>query len=189
MVAAAVITLWTAAAQAAPLEGRVDPSLLRSGQGAVVYVELRPGESFGPPPAEPTEVVQRDLSFVPRVTVVQVGTKVRFPNRDRVRHNVFSPSRTRRFNLGIYLPGESREVQFDTPGTVTLLCNIHENMNGYVLVVATPFFAAVRADGTFSIASVPEGPRTVTLWREGQPLLQRSVTVGKTAARLDFSSQ
>ncbi len=91
----------------------------------------------------PREVVldQRNLSFTPHVLAVQVGTTVKFPNDDRVFHNVFSFHDGHKFDLGLYPVGAVKQVPFDRPGLSRIFCNIHPKMAAYVMVVDTPYFA------------------------------------------------
>ena len=110
---------------------------------------------------------QRNLSFSPRVLVVRVGTKVDFPNNDRVFHNVFSFRDGKRFDLGLYPVGALRQVVFDRPGLSRIFCNIHPNMAAYVVVVESPYFARADESGAFTIADVPAGTYNYHAWRPG----------------------
>lgn len=132
---------------------------------AVVYIDKIPGQTFAPP-ARPVVLDQLQLTFVPHVLPVLVGTTVAFPNSDEVRHNVFSPSPAKLFNLGTYTHGVSRSVTFDKPGEVALLCNVHPEMSAYIVVVETPYFAVTGRDGTFEIRGVPPGSYTLKVWHE-----------------------
>jgi len=174
----------TASAPARAIRGVVAYGLVRPLTNAVVYVESV--EGVFAPPAEPAQMEQRGRVFVPHVLPVLTGTRVLFPNRDVVRHNVFSPSRGNAFNLGIYLPGDSREVVMREAGVVTLLCNIHEEMSAYVLVLDNPFFARVGAEGAFLVTGVPDGARTLVLWAGGKVVARQVVTVRGGAAVVNF---
>jgi hypothetical protein len=121
--------------------------------------------------------------------VVLRGTTVRFPNNDRVRHNVFSPSASKPFNFGIYPPGAVKEVTFDQTGVVSLLCNIHENMSAYVLILQNPYFARVASDGRFQINDIPDGTYTFTLWNEKRPPVSIKAMVKDGSAELDFKAK
>lgn len=124
---------------------------------------------------------QRNLQFLPRVLAVRVGTTVKFPNSDRVFHNVFSFRDGKKFDLGMYPKGTSKRIVFDKPGLARVFCNIHPNMAAYVLAVESPYFAVSNDQGAFSIAGVPTGTYTYHAWRPGggQPLTG-SVTVDGT---------
>ncbi|KPP82376.1 MAG: Copper binding protein, plastocyanin/azurin family [Oceanicaulis sp. HLUCCA04] len=112
----------------------------------------------------PMMMEQQRLQFVPHVLVVPRGAQVEFPNRDRVRHHVYSFSGSNAFELELYGREEARLVGFGHPGAVVLGCNIHDAMIGYIRVVETPYAAMTGADGVAAIADAPEGPLTVTVW-------------------------
>ena len=104
------------------------------------------------------------MEFDPLVTVVLVGTRVTFPNRDKVQHHVYSQSAAKRFDIPLYR-GETKEpVLFDKPGVVTLGCNIHDWMAAYVVVLATPHFAKSGADGLVPLAALPAGRYRLDVW-------------------------
>ena len=111
---------------------------------------------------------QRNLDFQPHVLAVRVGTKVTFPNNDRVFHNVFSFRDGKVFDLGMYPVGASKDVTFDRPGLSRIFCNIHPNMSAYVVSVDTPYFAVSDKSGAFTIAAVPPAPYRYHAWRPGE---------------------
>lgn len=130
----------------------------------VVWVDA-PG---APAKAGPKPVLeQRNMAFFPRVLVVQVGTVVEFPNRDRVLHNVFSFHNGKKFDLGVYPTGSLKRVTFDQPGLSRLLCNIHPHMTGYVMAVDSPYFALSDDAGRFVIRDVPTGTHKYYSWKPG----------------------
>ena len=146
--------------------------------GFVAYVD----DVAGPFPT-PDRVVlmdQKSLRFVPHVLPIQVGTTVEFANSDPLAHNVFSISSPKRFNLGLYGRGTSRRVKFDQPGVVQLLCNVHQEMSAFIVVVKSPYFARTEADGSFRIDSVPAGRHRVRIWHEAMD--ERSYEVVVAAA-------
>ena len=116
------------------------------------------------PPAEPVTIEQRGQEFTPYVTPILVGTRIAFPNRDSVQHQVYSLSNPKRFELPLYAGNAKETVTFDQPGVVTLGCNIHDWMVAYVVVLATPHFAASGADGTASIGGLPAGRYQLEVW-------------------------
>lgn len=120
---------------------------------------------------------QRNVQFVPQVLAVRVGTKVSFPNNDRVFHNVFSFHESNRFDLGLYPVGMVKEVPFDRPGLSRVYCNIHPQMAAYVMVVDTQYFAVSDAAGKFTIAAVPPGTYRYHAWHPGGTILNDTVTV------------
>lgn len=130
--------------------------------GAVVTVEVP-----GTPAATPRgnyAVEQRDIQFQPRVLIVPVGATVGFPNRDKVRHHVYSFSRPKKFDLKLYGREDTRSVTFDTPGVVALGCNIHDAMSGFVFVTKTPFAAQTDIAGRVAFSSVPAGAAVARVW-------------------------
>jgi hypothetical protein len=110
------------------------------------------------------EVDQIDKDFVPHVKVVTPGTNVSFPNKDNVRHHVYSFSPAKTFELPLYSGTPAKPVHFDKTGQVTLGCNIHDWMLGYVYVADTPFFGKSPKDGKVLIANVPAGEYSVRVW-------------------------
>jgi plastocyanin len=129
----------------------------------------------------PDAVDQVDKQFVPYVKPVFVGSKVRFPNSDNVRHQVYSFSPAKRFELPLYGGKDALPVVFDKPGVVVLGCNIHDWMVGYIYVSDTPFFAKTDAAGTASIDDMPPGEYTVRVWHpsmeHGEEATTRRVTL------------
>jgi plastocyanin len=111
-------------------------------------------------------IEQRDKTFMPHVMAVPVGSTVQFPNFDTLFHNVFSLSRNKAFDLGMYKTGELREVKFDKPGIVRLGCNIHANMSAYLIVVAAPHYVIAEPDGAFAFKSLAPGKYKVQAWTE-----------------------
>lgn len=107
---------------------------------------------------------QRELRFIPRVLPVMVGTTVEFPNNDKSWHNVISKSEPKKFDLGLYAPGKSRSVVFDKVGVVKILCNVHPNMEAYVVVKGHSFFSAPDKRGNFQLSGVPLGKYRLEVW-------------------------
>lgn len=139
------------------------------------------------PPAR--QVAQKDLTFVPSLLPVQVGTRVEFPNLDDTYHSIFSYSPAKRFDLGRYRP-EERPIPsqvFDTPGLVTLRCDIHDHMRGLILVLDTPYFVVTGADGRFRLSRLPAGHYTLKAWVDSKTTRERPVELkrGETL-HIDF---
>src|SRR5438046_9041835 len=134
---------------------------------AVVYLD----GSFQKPNSNLTkQIAQKDLTFLPSLLPVQVGTRVEFPNLDDTYHSIFSYSPAKRFDVGRYRP-EERPIPsevFDTPGLVTLRCDIHEHMRGLILVLNTPYFVVTNLDGRFRLSGLPSGHYALTAWLKRQ---------------------
>jgi plastocyanin len=132
---------------------------------AVVSIEGFPRQASAPAPSATKAVIdQKELMFIPRVIAVMVGKTVDFPNHDKTFHNVFSNSEAKKFDLGLYPSGQSRSVNFDKPGVVKILCNVHPNMEAYVVVKEHPFFSVSDARGNYSINAAPLGKYRVEVW-------------------------
>ena len=110
------------------------------------------------------EISQHDLMFDPFVIVVPAGSTVYFPNRDKVRHHVYSFSPAKRFDLKLFSNLQNRSVIFDRAGIVAIGCNIHDSMQAYIRVVNTPYFARTGADGRVVLRGVPNGASTLRVW-------------------------
>ncbi|MET0271202.1 MAG: methylamine utilization protein [Sphingomonas sp.] len=149
-------------AAAAPVSVTVVGADGRPLAGAIVSVEV-PGVP-APAPRGPYAVEQRDIQFQPATLIVPVGATVAFPNRDKVRHHVYSFSKAKRFDLKLYGREDMRTVTFDAPGVIALGCNIHDQMTGVIFVTATPFAAQANAAGRASFANVPAGRATLRVW-------------------------
>src|SRR5436853_1613463 len=159
-----------------------------SGESAV-YVDAIPGKTF-PAPAQHPVMDQKGLMFQPHLMVVPQGTTVDFLNSDKVAHNVFWTSvggnKKLTHNLGTWPQGEKRSFKFDNPGAVPLLCNVHPEMSGYIVVSPTPYYATTDKSGNYKIENVPDGSYTLTAVHEGATNQSKPVTVaGDTKA--DFT--
>lgn len=130
-------------------------------------------------PLKSAVVDQRDLTFIPHVSVVTVGTTVRFPNNDTVYHNVFAEFDAKRFDLGMYPRGSTKSIRFDKPGMVALLCSVHSEMGAYIMVVDTPYFAVAGSSGIFRVPNVPPGAYTLHVWHESGQVYKQDVNVGQ----------
>jgi len=150
LIALAGLILLPLNAFAGRIKGTVEVQGLRTPDNVVVYIAKMPEKDFD---LSKTRFVmdQRNLEFVPHILPVPVGASIAFPNHDQVAHNVFSMSRTKKFNLGSYKPGESKTVVFDKPGIVELRCDVHAEMAAYILVMENPYFAVTDKNGNFEI--------------------------------------
>jgi plastocyanin len=130
----------------------------------------------------PTDAIdQVDKQFVPYVKPILVGATVHFPNSDNIRHQVYSFSPAKKFELPLYSGTSAQPVIFDKPGVVVLGCNIHDWMVGYIYVSETPYFAKTGPTGVVTINDLPPGEYLVRVWHPsmdgGEETTQRSVTL------------
>jgi len=144
-------------------------------------------------PASPASnrlrLVQKNKSFEPHVLVVPVGSVVEFPNHDPFFHNVFSLFEGKRFDLGLYEAGSTRNVVFDKPGVSYIFCNIHSEMSAVVIAVSSPYYGISDPRGRVTIPGVPPGRYTLRIWyEEALPEelnnLTREVTISEDAPSL-----
>jgi plastocyanin len=129
---------------------------------AVVSVYVKGGKAQAAPTTQ-ANMGQRDKAFTPKVLVVQTGTSVNFPNFDTVRHHVYSFSPTHPLEIKLYAGTPAAPITFDKPGIVTLGCNIHDRMLGYIDVVDTPYFGLSDERGQLSV-DLPAGDHRVRVW-------------------------
>ncbi|MER0043382.1 methylamine utilization protein [Pseudomonas sp. MGal98] len=155
--------------EAASLQGDVVDAKGAALGNAVVTLQGPAGGGVAPGKAV---MDQQEMRFVPSVLAVRTGTSVTFPNRDDIRHQVYSFSPTKRFELRLYQGTPSEPVVFDKPGLVVLGCNIHDWMVGYIYVTDDPWFAVSDAQGKVSFDDLPAGDYRVTLWHSALPDMQ-----------------
>jgi plastocyanin len=154
---------WSAAgAGASGLTVQVQDATGKALPDTVIYVEPEGGPAAGKAPAT-AEIEQKGLKFLPLVSVVQTGSKVFFPNNDKVRHHIYSFSPAHKFDQKLYSGQSAAPQVFDKAGTVVLGCNIHDKMLAYVKVVDTPYFAKTDGAGAVRI-ELPAGKYVVKAW-------------------------
>lgn len=156
---------------------------VRNARGAVVRdaVVYAVAEGRNLPLAKATAVMdQRNRTFVPHVLPVQTGTAVSFPNSDDVRHQVYSFSPAKTFQLPLYEGTPANPILFDKPGVVTIGCNIHDRMTAYIVVVDTPYFAATSKDGSVTLPNVAAGKYVVRVWHPDLKADAAAVTLATT---------
>lgn len=175
---------WRVAA--APVDVTVLGADGRPLAGAVVWVDSAAARAAMRPLAG-AEVVQRGKAFVPEVAVVTVGSAVDFPNQDTVRHHVYSFSPAKRFELKLYVGRPEQPVVFDKPGIAVLGCNVHDQMQAWVVVLESPWSARTDAQGRAPLPDVPPGPHELRAWHPdfpvGAPALAQALTVGTSPLR------
>lgn len=176
---------------AGTITGKVKAHGVKNSADAVVYIEKIESQTF-PAPKEHALMDQKGLKFHPRVLPILAGTTVDFLNSDDVLHNVFCPDAcAEKVNLGTWPKGEKRSYTFKNAGCqAVLLCNVHPEMEAFVVVCATPYFAVSSPDGSYQIKDVPPGKYTLKIWHEklkGQPVQIEVSDKGETKA--DFEIQ
>jgi plastocyanin len=175
-------------ASAGDIKGKVSVQGIRSAEHIAVYVDAIPGKDF-PAPTEHVVMDQKGLKFVPHVLVVLKGSTVEFLNSDPVGHNVYWPSvggnKKLTHNMGTWPKDQKKPFQFNDLGVASLLCNVHPEMSGYVVVVSTPYFAVTDKEGSFEIKNVPPGTYTLKTWSEEGKATTESVTVGAGTASVN----
>jgi plastocyanin len=166
--AALLAAAGTGCAQAAQLTLQLKSAADAAVEDVVVYLlPVRPAAAL--PPPEAARIDQVDKTFVPLISVVQTGTRVSFPNRDNIRHHVYSFSAPKRFEIKLYADTPSMPILFDKAGYVVMGCNIHDHMIAHLLVVDTRWFAITDARGAARIVDVPAGDYTLVVWHYMRP--------------------
>jgi len=184
-VVATLILAVGATASAGSLKGTVKAAG-RNVTEAVVYVDAIPGKTF-PSPSAHAKIDQKDMEFVPHVLVVMEGTAVDFLNSDPVLHNVFSPDKcAEKFNLGTWPQKQIRSYTFKRPCIATLLCNVHPEMEAFVVTVSTPYFSITDKNGSYEISDIPDGTYDVRIWHPKRKAISQKITIsGDTSS--DFT--
>jgi len=185
LVLALMTGLFCMSAWAGDIDGKVSGMKGHS----VVFVDAIAGKTF-PAPKDHPVMDQKGLMFAPHIIAVQQGATVEFLNSDSVNHNVFwtaiSGEKKAGHNLGTWPKGEKRPFTFDKPGVVPVLCNVHPEMAGYIIVSPTPYFAETDDSGAYKIKDVPDGSYTVSVWHEGAKNQSKPVTVAGSG-KADFT--
>ena len=180
-------TYATLTAAGTAITGTVKVTGSASSADAVVYVQNATG-TF--PPSKAATMDQSKMQFVPHVLPVVTGATVRFLNDDPTAHNVFSPD-NEKFNLGTWPQGQTKEYTFSKcakfPCVYTLLCRVHPEMEGFIVVLQNPFFAVSGKDGHYTIDGVPPGSYTLAVWHAKAKAQPKPITVQANApATADF---
>jgi plastocyanin len=178
--------LFATSSFAGEIKGKVTTHGIHSAENIVVYIDTIPGKNFDLPAKHVVED-QKHMAFSPHVLVVLKGTTVDFLNSDPVGHNVYWPSisgdKKLHNNLGTWPQGQSKPFTFNDLGTAPLLCNVHPEMSGYIVVVPTPYFATTNKAGEFDIKDVPDGSYTLKTWsEEGKPSTQAVSVSGESTS-------
>lgn len=152
---------------AGDIKGKVTAKGVKNSANAIVFIENISGKKFDSP-KDKARMDQKNLVFIPHVLPILVGTTVEFMNSDDVLHNVFSPDNcAEKFNLGTWPKGEIRTHTFKNPGCFSvMLCNVHPEMEAYIVVLETPYFSVSEKDGSYIIKNVPAGKYSLKIWHE-----------------------
>ena len=143
-----------------------------------------------PPLAKTVYLDQKNKSFVPEVLVITRHQRVIFRNQDPISHNVFSLSKAKKFDLGLYKAPVEKTLTFDHPGLVKVFCNIHNQMIANLLVLKNNKYALTGEDGKYQIQNIPAGNYKVRVWNEGSKLLSQKIKVTPSSLQtLDFEVQ
>ena len=184
-ICAAMLMLVSAFAMANTVSVKVSDVAGGAVPDAVVYAEAAGGQTL-PKILKPAEVAQEHQQFKPLVSVVQTGSQVTFPNHDKLRHQVYSFSAPKTFELKLYSQGNAPPVLFDKAGTEVLGCNIHDQMIAYIQIVNTPYFAKTDASGVARLDNLPPGKYTLKTWYytmpANAPSLEQPLTLAQPAA-------
>ncbi len=143
---------------------------------AIVYLTSEKHMKLKLPDKSP-QMEQINKAFKPWLLSVTVGTTVDFPNNDPLLHNVFSYSKTKKFDLGRYRQGKYKSVTFDRTGLVKVFCEIHKNMRAYILVLDSPYHAVTNEHGSYRLENVPAGEYTLRVWQENLPEYELKIVV------------
>jgi plastocyanin len=166
-------------AYAGTIKGVVEGGKRIKKSPAVVYLVDVKGR-FKPPETNPV-MDQRNMTFIPHVLPVLKGTTVDFLNNDEVRHNVFSPDHER-YNLGTWPRGEIKQYTFNKKGVYSQLCNVHPEMEAFIVVLDNPFFSLTDKRGRYEIRDIPPGRYKVKVWHEKLRFKKQTVEVPATGA-------
>jgi plastocyanin len=185
-----VVLLIAGASLAGDIKGKVSVQGIKSAENIAVYIDTIPDKKFEAPTTKPV-MDQTKMTFSPHVMAVQVGTTVEFLNSDPVGHNVYWPSisgnKKLAHNLGTWPKGEKKSFQFNDAGVASLLCNVHPEMNGYIVVAPTPYFAVTDKNGNYEIKNVPPGKYTLKTWSEEGKVTTQAVEVGEGGTTADLT--
>jgi hemoglobin len=176
-----------------PAKGQLTGTLTLGGKApdGLGVVMLFPQKGGKKRVAKQRVIEQRGKEFAPHVMAVPVGSTVSFPNYDPIYHNVFSLSKSKAFDLGLYKSGETREVKLDKPGIIRLGCNLHASMSAYVVVVDAPHYVIPDAEGKFAFNSLAPGKYKVQAWNErsGDPTTTEiEIKDGANETKLDLTA-
>ncbi len=178
----------TIPAMAGNIKGKVHLKGAKQSTGVLVYLEHVEGKFA--PPKKPAQMNQSNLAFSPMVLPILVGTTVNFLNSDSVLHNVFTPSNCGgNFNLGTWPKGEIRSHTFTKSGCIdTILCDVHPDMQAWIVVLQNPYFTQTNQDGEFEIRNIPPGTYVLRIWYPFYNTISENVKIKDTKVLIqDFT--
>jgi plastocyanin len=181
--------LAASGAPAADYTGKVQiveegkPAAAEEYADAVAYfIPKTPGKAVAPL-AVAAEMRMENKTYVPRVLPITQGSSVNFANFDPILHNAFSTSTNNTFDLGLYGGGESQAHVFNSAGLVRVYCNVHHSMVGYLLVLDTPYYSPVAADGSFTLKDLPDAPGELFVWQPRADVTRKTLDLAQQADR------
>ena len=183
----ALTCIATCAASAGTLSVQVIDNAGKPLADAVVVATAEEGVAM-PRMLKPAEIEQRGLKFLPLVSVIQTGSRISFPNNDKVKHHIYSFSPAKKFDQKLYSGVAAAPQVFDKAGLVVLGCNIHDRMVSYVKVVDSPWFAKTDAAGVARIEVPAAGKFTVSAWHYNMSgaVVEQALVPGGEASTLSF---
>ena len=168
--------LFASTSDAAVIKGVVEGGKRIKKSPVVVYLSAAPGEFIKP--ADNPTLDQRNMTFIPHVLPIQTGTTVDFLNNDEVKHNVFSPDHEK-YNLGTWPKGAIKQYTFNKKGVYAQLCNVHPEMESFIVALDTPYFVLTDRDGNFELQGVPPGSYTIKVWHEKLRFKKQQIAVSE----------
>lgn len=157
------------------IKGKVSSSRLKSPKDILVYIDKIEGGEFTPH-EKPEKMDQLNLIFIPRVLPVLLGTTVEFHNDDDLKHNAFGVGADD-FDLGVWTKGIVKTYTFNKLGDVAILCNVHPEMEAYIVVLQNPYFALTDEKGNYKIENIPAGSYSLKTWHDRLRPVKESVEV------------
>lgn len=183
---AVFVVLATISAPAVAATLSVDVVDARGQQASDAVVYAIPVDRAVPPARRTAVMDQRNRTFLPHILAIQTGTAVSFPNSDDIRHQVYSFSQAKTFQLPLYKGTPSNPIVFDKAGVATLGCNIHDRMSAYIVVVDTPHFAVSNGKGPVTLTGLSEGKYVVHVWLPEKRAEPSSIPVTLNGGRTEL---
>jgi len=152
-------------------------------ENAIVWIEAGLGDRIFAVPDTPVEIDQHGCVFEPRVVGVQVGQPILYKNTDRTLHNVHGkPDAASGWNFALPRPGSERTISIDhAEVAVSVRCDLHPWMQGWIGAFDHPYFAVTGPDGAFSLRNVPPGTYVLSAWHERLGTTKQTVTIAPRA--------